>query len=119
MDEDAQIVFMCQDEAYKIQEKLQNAWYNGKGEYPQMDMYEDIGDWFRELDMKPGCEELKFSFSEALYHISNNYYLSYYIQWSIVDMPEMENPFLPYYKLWSMGFEPIFASKDKVIVGIV
>ncbi len=116
MDADAQIEFPSAEESRKIQNELYKAWRTYEPYMPEMDMSEAIGDWFRDLDIKAGCDELRYIFSEALYHISNNYYLSHYIQWSIMDMPNMENPFLPYYKLWCMGLESRFVAKDKVIV---
>lgn len=113
MEEDAQIEFLTEEESAKIQEELQDS---SESYTPEMDMHDSIGDWVMDLDMEEGCEELKYILSESLYHISNDYYLSYYIQWSVVDMPEMENPFLPHYKLWCMGLEARFVTKDKVIV---
>lgn len=115
IDEDAQIEFPTTEESRKIQEELHQAWCSGNYT-PENDMHDSIGDWFMDLDIKDGCEELKYILVEALYHISCDYDLSRYIQWSIVDMPEMENPFLPYYKLWCMGLDPRFVAKDKVIV---
>lgn len=116
MDENSQIEFPSAEKSEKIQEELEEAWCSYEPYMPEMDMSEAVGDWFRDLDIKAGCEELRYIFSEALYHISNDYYLSHYIQWSIMDVPDMENPFMPYYKLWCMGLEPRFVAKDKVIV---
>ncbi len=115
MDEEAQVEFPTAEESSRINMELHKAFCAGNYT-PENDMYDDIGDWFSSLDMKEGCEELEYLFDEALYHISNDYYLSYYMQWFMKDTPEMENPFLPYYKLWCMGLRPRFVAKDKVIV---
>lgn len=116
MSEDFTIEFIENKDAGEIKEKLHEAWVNGEPYLPEIDMYEGIGDWFIYLESKDGCEELDSLFDEALYHISNDYYLSHYISWSVKDMPNMNNPFLPYYKLWCMGLEVSFVEKDKVLV---
>lgn len=115
MDEDAQIEFPTAEESEKIKRELHKAWCEGN-DTPENSIHVDLYDWFMDLDRKDGCEELKYILSEALYHINCDYLLSYSIQWSMVDMPKMENPFLPYYKLWCMGLDVRFVAKDKVIV---
>ena len=117
LDEDAQIEVPALEEAAKIRKELDEAWCSGGASYmPEMDMYEDIDDWFSDIEPMDGCEELEHLLHEPLYHISNDYFLSYYIQWSFKNIPKMENPFLPHYQLWCMGLRARFAAKDKVIV---
>lgn len=116
IEDDAFIEFITGKEAVQIKAELDKAWNEGEPYLPEMDMYEGLGDWFTNLDFKEECEELGELLEEALYHISNDYYLSYYINWSLVDMPVMENPFLAYYKLWCMGLEVRFVEKNRVIV---
>ena len=110
MDENAKIEFLTKEESEKARMELN--WHST----PECDMRVYIGDWFDSLDKQEDCEELGDMLGEALYHINNDYWLSYYIQWSMVHMQERENPFLAYYKLWCMGVDMCLIERDKVIV---
>lgn len=66
--------------------------------HPSDDIYDDIEDWFMDIEFQKECEDLQL-FDEALYHISNDYFLSHYLQWSFVVPQPIENPFQGYFKL--------------------
>ena len=61
-------------------------------------------------------EELAELLSEPLYHISNDYFLSYYLQWPLLNGAPGENPFLPHYRLWCMGLFARFPARDRVVL---
>ena len=83
--------------------KAENLW--NKKEY--------IGDWVSGLPMRKGCDDLDF-LHEALYHISNDYFLSYYLQWPLVEDQGIENPFRPHFDLWKMGLTAQFFHHDQI-----
>ena len=53
--------------------------------------------------------------SEALYHISCDYNLSYYLQWPMFDTAQ-ENPFLGYFDLWKLGLNIYFPARNRVVL---
>ena len=116
LDLEAEMFLVASDERNKVLAELHKDF--GNGNYtPENEMYEVIGDWFDwEVEVKQGCKELKELLWEALYNLEEDYYMAYYILWSLADMPKKENPFLPYFKLWCMGLRARFVAKDKVIV---
>lgn len=58
--------------------------------------------------------ELAGLLHEALYHINNDFFLSYYLQWPLVEHPDMENPFRPHFELWKMGWSAQFFDHDQM-----
>lgn len=116
LDEEAKITFVPSEERGKVMEELHKAWREGNY-IPENDMHETIGDWYIwELPIKSECKELKNFLWESLYNMEEDYKMAYYLLWSLADMPGMENPYLPYYKLWCMGITARFAAKDEVFV---
>ena len=65
--------------------------------------------------MLADCGELSDFLSEPLYHINNDYLLSYYLQWPLTGRSD-ENPFLPHYLLWHMGLDIYFPARNRVVV---
>ena len=45
-----------------------------------------------DMEFQEACEDLRL-FNEALYHISNDYFLSHYLQWSLIVPQPIDNPF--------------------------
>ncbi len=81
------------------------------------DIYTDISDWFREqVEYQDNCKELITLLSESMYHINNDYFLSFYLSWELLKDTKIENPLLPYYKLWTLGVTITFKDKDTVVV---
>ena len=81
------------------------------------DIYTDISDWFIEqAEYKENCKELITLLDEPMYHINNDYFLSFYLRWELLKDTNIENPLLPYYKLWTLGVTIAFKDKDTVIV---
>lgn len=112
LDEDAQIEFLLGQEGRAFEEKFHQAWACGEIGEDVPDT--DIGDWRCELSYKEGFEDIKLM-SEALYHISCSYDLSYYLQWPMLET-EQENPFEGYFKLWKMGLKIYFPKKNQVVL---
>ncbi len=116
LDESADITFVPSEERSKVMTELHKAWCDGNY-MPENEMHDDIGDWYCwELEMIPGCEELKDLLWEPLYNMEEDYKMSYYLVWSLVDRDDMKNPYMSYYKLWCMGLTARFVAKDKVVV---
>lgn len=116
LDEDAEITFVPAAERSRIMEELYEAWQDGE-DMPENELADVMNDWFLfEMEFKDGCEELKSLLWEAVYNLQEDYKMSYYLMWSLADMPDVENPYLPYYKLWCMGYTARFAAKDQVLV---
>lgn len=116
LDEDAKITFVEPEKRNEAVNKLHRAWCENQ-DTPDLDMYESIGDWYIwGLEWKQGCKELKDLLWESLYNIEEDYKMSYYLLWVLTDMGEIENPFLPYFKLWCMGLDVRFVAKDEVLV---
>lgn len=116
LDEDAKITFVVPKERNEVEKELHRAWCEAD-DTPDLDMHETVGDWYIwGLEWKPGCKELKDLLWESLYNIEEDYKMSYYLLWALADMGEMENPFLPYFKLWCMELDARFVAKDEVLV---
>lgn len=114
LDEDAKIEVLAGREAQAVKEQLHQAWIDG--DYgPDGELYDSLGDWFQGLKFVGDCQELGSLLSEPLYHISNDYNLSRYLQWPLVDT-RRENPFRPYYDLWRMGLGIRFPARDRVVL---
>lgn len=114
LDENAEITLRLTDDN-AIQKEQQNAYIHAS-DCPDPDIYSSLGDWFGNLPSHGQCAELAALFSEPLYHIANDYFLSYYLQWPFVQADGMENPFLPHYQLWSMGLQIYFRAKDQIVL---
>lgn len=83
--------------------------------HPSDDIYDAIGDWFMDIELQEGYEDL-WLFEETLYHINNDYFLSHYLQWSFIVPQPIENPFQGYFELWKMGVDIEFPEKDQVVL---
>ena len=66
------------------------------------------------LPYQGNCGELASLFSEALYHINNDYFLSYALLWPMTEHPPIENPFRPRFELWKMGLTPRFFDRSQM-----
>lgn len=111
MDEDAKIEFLSGEEGREFEKERHYDWAHGVISF---DPEEDLRDWCFDLPYRKGCEDIDLM-SEALYHISCDYLLSYYLQWSMFDTKQ-ENPFKSYFELWKMGLNIHFAAKDRVVL---
>ena len=109
----AGIILLTGQEARDMQEKIHQAYIHGKPYLPDLQITDDMGDWFSDLPMRKGCDDLDF-LHEALYHISNDYFLSYYLQWPLVENQGIENPFRPHFDLWKMGLTARFFHHDQI-----
>ncbi|MCI8852796.1 MAG: hypothetical protein HFI32_04740 [Lachnospiraceae bacterium] len=112
LEEDAEIEFLFGQEGRDFEEKVRQAWIHGDlGEdVPDIDM----GEWCLDLPYRKGCQDIGLM-SEALYHISCDYNLSYYLQWPMFDT-EQENPFQGYFDLWKLGLNIHFPEKNRVVL---
>ncbi|RHR51494.1 hypothetical protein DWX10_18155 [Clostridium sp. AF18-27] len=115
LDGDAEIEFPTGGEAAAIEEELRQTWIHG-ADIPELDVREGLGDWFMDLEYQENLEELAELLSEPLYHISNDYFLSYYLQWPLLNGAPEDNPFLPHYRLWCMGLSARFPARDRVVL---
>lgn len=116
LDEDAEIILVRDEERDSVIEELQESW-DEEEETPENEFNEVICDWYIcELEYKEGCKELKNLLWEAVYNLEEDYKISYYLMWSLADRPAAENPYLPFYKLWCMGYTASFPAEDKVLV---
>lgn len=116
LDEDAKITFVASEERTKIIEAIQKDWQE-ENNLPENELYEVIGDWYiQDIPIKSGCEELKDLLWESLYNIEEDYKMSYYLLWFLTDRPEKDNPYLPYYMLWCMGYTAKFVARDEVLL---
>lgn len=112
LDEDARIEFLTGQEGREFEEKVRQAWVHGDIEDDVPDT--DISDWCLELPYREGFEDIELM-SEALYHISCDYSLSYYLQWPMFKT-EQENPFQGYFELWKMGLNIHFPRRNQVVL---
>lgn len=79
-----------------------------------MEVETDLRDWCGDLPYWEGSEDIGLM-SEALYHISCDYLLSYYLQWPMFNT-EQENPFRAYFSLWKMGLNIHFPERGRVVL---
>ena len=96
-----------------MRETIHQAYVHGNPYLPDLQISDEVGDWFAGLAWRKGCEDLDL-LHEALYHIGNNYFLSYYLQWPLMEDQGIENPFRPYFELWKMGLTPRFFHHDQM-----
>ena len=97
-----------------MRENIRQAYIHGKPYLPDLQVCDEMGDWFSDLPYQGDCGELADLLHEALYHISNDYFLSYSLLWPMTVHPEMENPFRPYFELWQMGLTPQLFDHDQM-----
>ncbi len=109
------IQILTGQEGQAFNQQIQNQQIQGRYN-PGDDVYSDLGDWFSELDFQENCGELSHLLHESLYHISCDYFLSYYLQWPLLASQGIENPFRPYFELWKMGLHINFPEKDRVVL---
>ena len=67
-----------------------------------------------DLTYRRDCEDISL-LSEALYHISCDFYLSYFLRWPMFDT-ERENPFRGYFALWKLGLHVHFPARDRAVL---
>jgi len=114
LDEDARIEISLGEAGRELAKEMHQAWVHSM-DIPEVQIKSDLSDWGGELSMSEKCAELSSFLSEPLYHISNDYLLSYYLQWPLTGRQD-ENPFLPHYLLWKMGLSIYFPSRDRVVL---
>jgi len=113
LDEDAEIEFLSGQEGRDFEEQVRQVWITGEG-IQTVDL-DDLTEWYQEdLQYRKGCEDIGL-LSEALYHISCDYNLSYYLRWPMYNT-ERENPFRGYFDLWKMGLNIHFPARDRVVL---
>lgn len=112
LDEDAKIEFLSGQEGRDFEEQVRQAWIHGRVDEDTPDA--DLGEWCMDLEYREGCEDIGLM-SEALYHISCDYDLSYYLQWPMYNTKQ-ENPFQGYFDLWKMGLNIHFPARDRVVL---
>ncbi len=112
LDEDARIEFLTGQEREDFVQKMNQMQYceSFDDDLPDVDLIE----WCLEIPYRKGCEEIHLM-SEALYHISCDYNLSYYLQWPMFDTAQ-ENPFLGYFDLWKLGLNIYFPARNRVVL---
>jgi hypothetical protein len=77
-------------------------------------VYELISDFMTSLT--PTQSDLLL-LEEAAYGIAADYYLQYHLFWPLYRQGStVEEPFLPYFRLWALGATPSFVSRDRLIV---
>lgn len=114
LDENAQIEICLGAAGRALAEEMHQAWVHGR-DIPEVEIKSDLSDWGLDLPLREDCAELGVMLSEPLYHINNDYLLSYYLQWPLTGRQD-ENPFLPHYLLWKMGLSIYFPSRDRVVL---
>lgn len=108
------VLLLTGQEARDMREKIHQAYVHGKPYLPDLQIRDEVGDWFSDLPCRGDCGELEELLHEALYHINNDYFLSYYLLWPLTEHPEMENPFRPHFELWKMGWSPQFFDRSQM-----
>lgn len=83
--------------------------------HPGDEIYEAMGDWIANMFCRGSCGELDL-LGEALYHISNDYMLSHFLRWPLLEHGPMENPFRAYFELWKMGLHICFPARDRAVL---
>jgi hypothetical protein len=112
LDEDGEIEFLSGQEGRDFEEKIRMAWINGEP-VQEVDL-DELLEWYQDLRYRRGCEDISL-LSEALYHISCDYNLSYCLRWPMFDT-ERENPFRGYFELWKLGLRVRFPARDRAVL---
>ena len=110
----AGVLLLTGQEARNMREKIHQAFIHGQPYLPALQIRDEISDWFRDLPYRENCGELADFLHESLYHISNDYFLSYYLQWPLIAQQSIENPFRPHFELWKMGLTAEFFDHDQM-----
>ncbi len=116
LDEDARIEISTGAAGRALAEEMHQAWVHNL-DIPEVEIGYSLREWFAELPLLPECNDLSCFLDEALYHINNDYLLSYYLQWPLTGRSD-DNPFLPHFLLWKMGLEIHFPARNRVVVTI-
>lgn len=112
LEENAKIEFLFGQAAQDFMTKEHQRWCRGEG--IDVEIESDLRDWCCDMPYKENYEDIGLM-SEALYHISCDYLLSYYLQWPMFDTKQ-ENPFRSYFELWKMGLSIYFPERGKVVL---
>ena len=112
LDADAEIEFLSGQAGRDFRAEAHRRWCEGEG--TDADVENDLRDWCFDLPYRKGCEDIEL-LSEALYHISCDYLLSYYLQWPMFDT-EQKNPFHAYFQLWKMGLTVYFPERSRAVL---
>ena len=112
LDEDGEIEFLSGQEGRDFEEQVRQVWIHGEG-IQTVDL-DELTEWYQELEYRKGCEEIRL-LSEALYHISCDYNLSYYLQWPMLDTRQA-NPFRGYFQLWKLGLHIHFPARNRAVL---
>lgn len=110
LDENAEIEFLFGQAAREFEEEVYQKQVKGEDN----DIKVDLSVWCCDMPYRKGYEGIGLM-SEALYHISCDFLLSYYLQWSAFDT-EQENPFRSYFELWKMGVTVHFPECRRVVL---
>ena len=112
LDENATIEILSGQAAQDFRAEVHELWVSG--ERTDIDVETDLRDWCYDMPYKKSYKDIELM-SEALYHISCDYLLSDYLQWSMYDT-KWENPFRPYFELWKMGLKAYFPERGRVVL---
>jgi hypothetical protein len=83
-------------------------------EAPETLIYDVVGDWFRGL---VPVESDALWLDEAFYSIACDYNIARYLLWPLFrHSTEIEEPFAPYFELWTHGAQAIFEKPGRVTV---
>ena len=55
-------------------------------------------------------------FEEALYELTFNYNIIFYILWPLGKVDDVENPYKAYVELWKRGIKPYIINKNLLVV---
>jgi hypothetical protein len=81
---------------------------------PETIIYDMLSDWFN--DLVP-TESDALLMDEAFYSIACDYKIADYLMWPLYrDSTNIEEPFAPYFELWTHGAIPIFERPEMVTV---
>lgn len=112
LDENAEIEILSGQAGEDFMTEANQKW--GTEENAATEIEEDLRDWCCDMQHRKGYEDIALM-SEALYHISCDYLLSHYLQWSMYDTKQ-ENPFRSYFELWKMGLQIYFPERGRVVL---
>ena len=110
----AGVLLLTGEEARAMRDRVHQAFIHGKPYLPELQVRDDLGDLFFDLPFQEECQELSGLLDECLYHISNDYFLSYALQWPLLRPLPIENPFRPFFDLWKMGLTPKLFRHDQI-----
>nr|WP_300680028.1 hypothetical protein [uncultured Acetatifactor sp.] len=112
LDENVEIEILSGQAGKDFMTEANQNWATEENEATEIE--EDLRDWCCYMQHREGCGDIALM-SEALYHISCDYLLSHYLQWSMYDTKQ-ENPFRPYFELWKMGLQIYFPGRGRVVL---